>query len=201
MNRMQKIAWFNLIVISLALGLSIAAFGHISLYFRVAINRAAGGFGFIGIMGFCGLSPVLFRKLESSRGVGEDLFPHRDGRFIWLRVGVECDVLEREWIGWSIRLKLDRKITAVRLVVAPEDVSGSQAEPAVGMKQRIGPKAVVDANEERCDPLTLSRQIGRPHDLARRAVTVESVVPDDQGLKQTRPPNRPPPAGPTSWRS
>ena len=65
MNRFQKIAWFNLIVISLALGLSIAAFGVAYLIFGLPICRAAGGFGFMGIMGFCGLSPVLFRKDKS----------------------------------------------------------------------------------------------------------------------------------------
>ena len=62
MNRMQKIAWFNLIVISLAIVLSVIAFSIGYFIFGLPANRAAGGFGFIGIMGFCGLSPVLFRK-------------------------------------------------------------------------------------------------------------------------------------------
>jgi hypothetical protein len=62
MNRMQKIAWFNLIVISLALGLSIIAFCIGYFVFKAPAERAAAGFAFIGIMGFCGLSPVLFRK-------------------------------------------------------------------------------------------------------------------------------------------
>jgi hypothetical protein len=65
MNRMQKIAWFNLIVVSLALGLSVAAFGIAYLIFGLPANRAAGGFGLIGLMGFSGLSPVLFRKDKS----------------------------------------------------------------------------------------------------------------------------------------
>jgi hypothetical protein len=65
MNRMQKIAWFNLIVVSLALGLSVAAFGVAYFIFGLPANRAAGGFGLIGIMGFSGLSPVLFRKDKS----------------------------------------------------------------------------------------------------------------------------------------
>ncbi|MGB7582243.1 MAG: hypothetical protein WBL85_07360 [Sedimentisphaerales bacterium] len=62
MNRMQKIAWFNLIVISLALGLSVIAFSIGYFVFGAPARHAAAGFGFIGIMGFCGLSPVLFRK-------------------------------------------------------------------------------------------------------------------------------------------
>ena len=62
MNRMQKIAWFNLIVVSLALGLSVAAFGIAYLIFGLPANRAASGFAFIGILGLTGLTPVLFRK-------------------------------------------------------------------------------------------------------------------------------------------
>ena len=62
MNRMQKIAWFNLIVVSLALGLSVAAFAIFHFVLGLPANRAAAGFGFIGIMGFLGLTPVLFRK-------------------------------------------------------------------------------------------------------------------------------------------
>ena len=65
MNRMQKIAWFNLIVVSLALGLSVVAFSIGYFIFGLPARQAAGGFGFIGIMGFSGLSPVLFRKDKS----------------------------------------------------------------------------------------------------------------------------------------
>jgi len=61
-NRAQKIAWFNLIVIALALGLSVAAFGVAYFILGVSAGRAAGGFGFIGIMGFSGLAPLLFKK-------------------------------------------------------------------------------------------------------------------------------------------
>ncbi|UCE49314.1 MAG: hypothetical protein JSW47_04060 [Phycisphaerales bacterium] len=62
MNRMQRIARFNLIVISTALGLSVLAVGV--LYFGVGlpIRRATGGFGLIGICGLMGLSPILFRR-------------------------------------------------------------------------------------------------------------------------------------------
>ena len=65
MNRMQKIAWFNLIVVSLALGLSVVAFCIGYFIFGAPARQAAAGFGFIGIMGFAGLSPVLFRKDKS----------------------------------------------------------------------------------------------------------------------------------------
>jgi hypothetical protein len=62
MNRMQKIAWFTLIMLMLALGLSLAAFGVAYFIFGLPAHRAAGGFGFIGIMGFSGLTPLLFKK-------------------------------------------------------------------------------------------------------------------------------------------
>ena len=65
MNRAQKTAWFNLIVISLALGLSVAAFGIGYFIFGAPARRAAAGFGFMGIMGLLGLTPFLFRKDES----------------------------------------------------------------------------------------------------------------------------------------
>jgi hypothetical protein len=65
MNRMQKMAWFNLIVISLALGLSVAAFSIGYFIFGAPARQAAAGSGFIGIMGFSGLSPILFRKDKS----------------------------------------------------------------------------------------------------------------------------------------
>ncbi|MGA2172152.1 MAG: hypothetical protein ABSG82_03950 [Sedimentisphaerales bacterium] len=62
MNRFQKIAWFNLIVALSALGLSVAAFAVFRFVLGLPVNRAVSGFAFIGIMGFSGLSPVLFKK-------------------------------------------------------------------------------------------------------------------------------------------
>lgn len=62
MNRAQKIAWFTLVMLVLALGLSVAAFGVAYFILGVPAGRAAGGFGFIGIMGFSGLAPLLFKK-------------------------------------------------------------------------------------------------------------------------------------------
>jgi hypothetical protein len=72
-NRAQKIAWFNLIVIALALGLSVAAFGIGYFIFGAPARQAAAGFGFIGIMGLLGLTPFVFRKDE-----GKVRFDERD---------------------------------------------------------------------------------------------------------------------------
>lgn len=62
MNRAQKIARFNLIVILTALILSITAIGIFYFAFGVPIQGALGGFGFIGICGLMGLSPLLYKK-------------------------------------------------------------------------------------------------------------------------------------------
>ena len=62
MNRAQKAAWFTLIVLAIALGLSLAAFCVGYFVLGVPANRAAAGFGFMGIMGLLGLIPILFRK-------------------------------------------------------------------------------------------------------------------------------------------
>jgi len=62
MNRAQKIARFSLIVIFIALTLSVIAVGVLYFVVGLPIQRALGGFGFIGICGLTGLSPILYKK-------------------------------------------------------------------------------------------------------------------------------------------
>jgi len=62
MNRAHKIVWFTLIMLGLALGLSLAAVSVAYFGFGLPIRPALSGFGFIGIMGFSCLAPVLFKK-------------------------------------------------------------------------------------------------------------------------------------------
>ncbi len=62
MNRAQKIAWFNLIVVLTALILSGIAIAVLTFVVGQPLHKASAGFGFIGIIGLCGLTPVLFRK-------------------------------------------------------------------------------------------------------------------------------------------
>ena len=62
MNRSQKIARFNLIVILTALILSVTAIGVTYFAVGLPIQRAFGGFGFMGITGLMGLSPLLYKK-------------------------------------------------------------------------------------------------------------------------------------------
>jgi hypothetical protein len=63
MNRMQKIAWLFVITISLAVVSSLAAF--VVLYFIVGMPKALTGFALIGIAGFAGFGPLIFRKDKS----------------------------------------------------------------------------------------------------------------------------------------
>lgn len=62
MNRFQKLAWFNLIVILIALTLSAIAVSVLYFVVDLPIRRALGGFGFMGITGLMGLSPILYKK-------------------------------------------------------------------------------------------------------------------------------------------
>ena len=62
MNRAQKIARFNLIVILIALSLSTIAVGVLYFVVGMPMRRALSGFGFIGICGLMGLSPLLYKK-------------------------------------------------------------------------------------------------------------------------------------------
>ena len=62
MNRAQKMAWFMLIAIVVALTLSVLAVSILYFVFGLPISRALGGFGFIGVAGLGGLAPLLFKK-------------------------------------------------------------------------------------------------------------------------------------------
>lgn len=76
MNRAQKIAWFNLVVILISLLLSGTAAAVLALVAFLAerpLRGALGGLGFIGTIGFTGLSPFLFRKAK-----GQVEFDERD---------------------------------------------------------------------------------------------------------------------------
>ncbi len=60
MNRAQKMAWFFVIVISSSLILSGTVITV--LYLKVGMPRALAGLAFMGISGFAGLAPLIFRK-------------------------------------------------------------------------------------------------------------------------------------------
>jgi hypothetical protein len=62
MNKAQKTAWFSLIMVTLAFGLSLISVGVLHFVYGLPMRRAAGGFGFIGIMGLSALAPLLFKK-------------------------------------------------------------------------------------------------------------------------------------------
>ncbi len=78
MNTAQKMAWFTLVVLALALGLSLVTFCVGYFILAVPAAKAAAGFGFMGIMGFVGLTPILFRKDKAQVQCDErDLMIHR----------------------------------------------------------------------------------------------------------------------------
>jgi hypothetical protein len=78
MNTAQKIAWFTLVVLALALGLSVAASCAAYFVFGLPVRRAASGFAFVGIMGLLGLIPILFKKDKDRMQCDErDLAIHR----------------------------------------------------------------------------------------------------------------------------
>jgi hypothetical protein len=60
MNRIQKMSWLTVITSGVAI-LS-ATIAVIILYFWIGFPRAWGGLGFLGIAGFGGLAPLIFRK-------------------------------------------------------------------------------------------------------------------------------------------
>ena len=71
MNRAQKIAWFNLIVLLTALGLSTIAIGVFYFIVGLPMRGAICGFAFIGVVGLTGLSPILFRKEKKQASFDE----------------------------------------------------------------------------------------------------------------------------------
>ncbi len=71
MNRMQKIAWYNLTVVLASLTISATTIGI--LFILHGMPKALGGLGFLGIAGLMGLSPILFRKKR-----GQVSFDKRD---------------------------------------------------------------------------------------------------------------------------
>jgi hypothetical protein len=64
MNRWQKIAWYNLAVVSIASLLSLVTFGILIIV--IGLPHAWGAFGWMGLLGFLGLTPKLFRKKDCS---------------------------------------------------------------------------------------------------------------------------------------
>jgi len=62
MNRIQKIAWFTLVMQALALVMSLTTVGVLYFGFDQPMRRAAAGFAFIAVMGFTALAPLFFKK-------------------------------------------------------------------------------------------------------------------------------------------
>ena len=60
MNRIQKISWWMVIWISIAM--IVAAIAIMIQYFKIGMPKAMSGLAFLGIAGFAGLGPLFFGK-------------------------------------------------------------------------------------------------------------------------------------------
>jgi hypothetical protein len=96
MNRAQKIALYNLIVIIAGLTLTGAAVGVLAIV--LGMPRALAGLGFLGILGLLGLSPILFFKKRGQLSLDErDLLIYSKANLIayslfWVFFTVACMV-------------------------------------------------------------------------------------------------------------
>lgn len=60
MNKWQKIAWYNIIVIAATLSATAAMVGILAVKYGFPIAR--GGLGFLGALGLLGLSNIIFKQ-------------------------------------------------------------------------------------------------------------------------------------------
>ncbi len=118
MNRTQKIALYNLIVIISSLTITGAAVGILAIMY--GMPKALSGSGFLGILGLIGLSPILFRKKREQLVFDErDLLIYRKATIaaystFWIFFTTVCMVPY---------LVLDRGAT-IRVVVLPGMLAG-----------------------------------------------------------------------------
>lgn len=96
MNRAQKIALYNVIVLIAGLTLTGAAVGILTIV--CGMPKGLGGLGFLGIAGLVGLSPILFRRKAGQLGLDErDLLIYNKASLIaysvfWAFFSVACVV-------------------------------------------------------------------------------------------------------------
>ncbi len=82
MNRWQKIAWYNLIVIVTVFTLSGVTIAVLTI--TQGMPKAMCGLGLLGFLGFLGLTPIIFRKKKGELKID---FDERD-QVIWMRANV-----------------------------------------------------------------------------------------------------------------
>lgn len=117
MNRLQKIAWYNLTVIVASLAISGAAIGILTIMF--GMPKALGGLGFLGIAALSGLSPILFREKRSQVNFDErDLLIHKRAILIaysvfWVFFTAACMI---PW--WILKTGASIPVVVLPLVLA-----------------------------------------------------------------------------------
>ena len=118
MNRAQKMAWYNLIVVLVSLALTGVTISVLAAI--VGMPKALGGLGFLGICGLIGFSPIIFRKKQGQLDFDErDLLIQRRAFVIaysifWVFFTFAC------MIPWLV---LDTG-TTIRVVVLPGMLAG-----------------------------------------------------------------------------
>ncbi len=118
MNRAQKIALYNLIVIMASLTITGAAVGILAIV--LGMPKALGGLGFLGIVGLLGLSPILFHEKRGQLGFDErDLLIYNRASLVaysvfWVLFTAACMI---PWLVFERGAK-------IRIVVLPCILAG-----------------------------------------------------------------------------
>ncbi len=113
MNRLQKIASYNLIVIAIVLIIVVLVVGLI--YHSKGSQEARGAIGLAGLLGLVGLSGVLFRKKR-----GETDFDERDQLILRKSTAVAYSVFWVAWIAASMTIwAVLRRRGTVRVDILP----------------------------------------------------------------------------------
>ena len=85
MNRWQKIAWYNLIVVSVTFSITAAVVGILAV--KYGMPKALSGLGFLGTLGLLGLSGIIFRNKKNQIDYDE-----RDKLIFYRSIQITCAV-------------------------------------------------------------------------------------------------------------
>jgi len=77
MNKWQKMAWFTLIMLGLALGLSVTAMLVLRFAVGMSWRASMAGFALIAIMGFSPIRPSFFKKDKQGLDERDLIIKHR----------------------------------------------------------------------------------------------------------------------------
>ena len=95
MNRAQKMAWYAIITISIAVILSVVAFGILTYFYGP--KKGMAGLAFLGLVGFVGLAQLIFKKDKGVQADERDILIQKKAAFAGFAMcyGYLLDIL-----GW-----------------------------------------------------------------------------------------------------